>query len=140
MMPKRYLIDPGLLVGALGIDVAVVMAEGDLLGRVLDTFVAAHLRAESVVTESRPRLYHLRTEQGRQEIDILAEMGTGRIVAFEVRATRAPEASMARHMAWLRDRLGERFLAGVVLHTGPRSFALGDRLQAVPISTLWSES
>jgi predicted AAA+ superfamily ATPase len=56
MMPKRYVIDAGLLVGALGIDAAAVMAEGDLLGRILDTFVAAHLRAEAVVADARPRL------------------------------------------------------------------------------------
>jgi hypothetical protein len=29
-------------------------------------------------------------------------------------------------------------VAGVVLHTGPRTYALGDRLVAAPISTLWA--
>lgn len=116
------------------------MRSGDLLGRILDTFVALHLRVEAAVAESRPRLYHLRTEQGRQEIDLLAEVGTGQVVAFEVKATSAPDADSARHLAWLRDQLGERFIAGVVLHTGPRTFTLGERLQAAPISTLWAES
>jgi len=114
------------------------MRDGHLLERVLDTFVAAHLRAESAVAETRPRLHHLRTEQGRQEIGIRAEIGTGRVVAFEVKASSAPDAAAARHLAWLRDQLGDRFVAGVVLHTGPRTFSLGDRLQAAPISTLWA--
>ncbi len=37
----------------------------------------------------------------------------------------------------LRDRLGQRFAAGVVLHTGARGSRLGDRLHAVPIAALW---
>jgi hypothetical protein len=135
---KRHVVDPGLLAGALGIDAATVMREGDLLGRILDSFVAAHLRAEAAVAESRPRLHHLRTEQGRQEIDLLAEVGAGRIVAFDVKASSAPDARAARHLAWLAERIGERFLAGVVLHTGPRTYALGERITAAPISVLWS--
>jgi len=135
--PKRHLVDVGLLTGATGIDAGTVMKSGDLLGRVLESFVVAHLRAEAAVAKSRPRLYHLRTEQGRQEIDVLAEIGAGRVVAFEIKATSSPEASTARHLTWLRDALGERFLAGVVLHTGPSSFELSERITAAPISCLW---
>lgn len=136
---KRHVVDPGLLAGALGVDVAAVMADGDLLGRILDSFVTAHVRAEAAVAASRPRLYHLRTEQGRHEIDILIELGAGQVVALEVKAASAPDAAAAKHLVWLREQLGDRFLAGVVLHTGPRTFALGDRITAAPISTLWAE-
>jgi hypothetical protein len=38
----------------------------------------------------------------------------------------------------MRDQLGDRFIGGVVLHTGPHAFPLGDRLRALPISTIWS--
>jgi hypothetical protein len=34
--------------------------------------------------------------------------------------------------------LGDRFVAGVVLHTGPRVYTLGERIIAVPICTLWA--
>lgn len=91
-----------------------------------------------MVAESRPRLYHLRTEQGRQEIDLLAEVGAGSVIGIEVKASSAPDAAAARHLSWLRDQLGERFLAGVVLHTGPRSFPLDERITAAPISALWA--
>ena len=86
---------------------------------------------------TRPRLHRLRQEQGRHEVDLIAELGGRRIVAIEVKASAAPDTSDARHLAWLRDALGPRFCAGVVLHTGPRAFPLGDRLTAVPICTLW---
>jgi hypothetical protein len=44
----------------------------------------------------------------------------------------------ARHLAWLRDELGDRFVAGAVFHTGPHAFPLGDRITALPISAIWA--
>lgn len=134
---KRYVVDPSLVGAALRLDVQAVLRDGDLLGRLLDTFVAAQLRPEMVLSSSRPRLYHLRERNGRREVDLLAELAGDRIVAIEVKATAAPTRDDGRHLAWLRDELGERFLAGAVLHTGPRAFRLGDRVFAVPIAALW---
>lgn len=136
--PKRYLTDSALLAGALRMDAGAVLRDGDVLGRILDTFVAAQLRAEAAVAESRPRLFHLRQEEGRREVDIVAESAGGRIVAIEVKADAAPGPEAARHLRWLRDALGERFLAGVVLHTGPRVYGLDERILAAPICTLWA--
>jgi hypothetical protein len=136
--PKRYLVDVGLVAATLRLDVNAVMRDGDLLGRILDTFVASQLRAETPVTARRPRLFHVRSQQGRQEIDLLAEFAAGRVIGIEVKASAAPVAKDARHLAWLKDELGDRFIRGVVLHTGPRAYQLADSITAVPICTLWS--
>lgn len=136
--PKRYVMDPALMMAALRLDIAGVLGDGDILGRVLDTFVAAQLRAEAAVAECEPRLHHLRTQGGRQEVDILAELGGGRVIAVEVKASSTPTPGDARHLRWLRDELGDRFVCGVVLHTGPRAFALDDRIVAAPIAAIWS--
>jgi predicted AAA+ superfamily ATPase len=136
--PKRYLIDPALLSGIIGVTERALLRDGDLLGRVLDTFVAAQLRAEAQVARHRARLYHLRQELGRHEVDLLVEVGAERVIGVEVKATSAPDRSDAVHLSWLRDQLGDRFVAGVVLHTGPAAFALGERIVAAPISTLWA--
>jgi predicted AAA+ superfamily ATPase len=135
--PKRYVVDPALVAGILRLDAAAVLRDGDLLGRLLDTFVAAQLRAELPVCSSRPRIFHLRQEQGRHEIDVVAELGAHEVIALEVKADAAPGPDAAKHLRWLRDELGDRFLAGVVLHTGPRSWQVGDRIVAAPICTLW---
>ena len=42
-----------------------------------------------------------------------------------------------RHLAMLRDRLGDHFTAGVVFFTGERPLPFGDRLMALPMSLLW---
>jgi len=134
---KRYVIDPALATALLRIDERTVLSDGDLMGRLLDNFVAAQLRAEVPVAQSRPRLYHLREEHGRYEVDLLAELAGGRLVAFEIKASAAPDHQDARHLRWLRDRLGERFIRGAVLHTGIQSYELDERIVALPICSLW---
>ncbi len=134
---KRYVVDPALVAATLRMDVDAVLKDGDLMGRLLDTFVVAQLRAEVPVSGLRPRLYHLRAEQGRHEVDIILELAGHRVVGIEVKADAAPGGKAAQHLGWLRAVLGERFIAGVVLHTGPRTFELDEQITAVPICALW---
>lgn len=137
---KRHFVDPALVPAVLRLDVNAILRSGDLLGRLLDTFLVSQLRGELAVSTSRPRLYHVRQEQGRFELDVLAELGGGHVVAIEIKASAAPTGSDGRHLVGLRDRLGETFVAGILFHTGPRAFALAERVTAVPISALWSSS
>lgn len=106
----------------------------------LDTFVTAQLRAEVARSSTSPRLHRLRQEGGRREVDLVIEYGGGRVFGIEVKATSAPDRSDARHLVWLRDELGDRFLGGAVLHTGPRAFSLGAGIVAAPIASLWGSS
>ncbi len=135
--PKRYVADTGLWGSAVGADADLAMSDGNLLGRLIDTFVANQLLAESAVDPVRPRLYHLRDRDGRHEVDLIADLGARGIIGLEIKAHSAPRPAHARHLAWLRDQLGEKFRAGAVLHTGPAQFRLGDRLEAIPICALW---
>ncbi|HEV2368646.1 MAG TPA: DUF4143 domain-containing protein [Acidimicrobiales bacterium] len=135
--PKRYVVDAALAASLLRVDERAVLRDGDLLGRIIDTFVVSQLRAELPLTRARPRLYHLREEHGRHEVDLVAELGGEKVVAIEVKATAAPTRDDARHLIWLRDQLDDRFVRGVVFHTGPRTFGVAQRIDAVPICALW---
>jgi uncharacterized protein len=137
-LPKRYLVDPAFVGPLLGVDVRAVMRDDDLLGRVLDSFVAAQLRSQCAVLDDPPRLFHLRDANGRREVDILLELSDGRVVGIEVKASASPGPDDARHLRWLRDSIGDRFLAGAVLHTGPRPFRFDDSILALPLYSLWS--
>lgn len=137
--PKRYLTDPALITTLLGdMDVNGVMTDGDILGRLLDTFVYAQLRAEMPFGRNSARAHHLRQDDGRREVDLVIETSGQRIIGIEVKATAAPTQQAARHLAWLRDTMGERFVAGLLLHTGPRVLVLGERIVAAPIACLWT--
>ncbi len=138
LAPKRYLVDPGLFAGVLGVTENDVMTDGDLLGRVLETFVVAQIRAEAALMSPAPRLHHLRTGEGRQEIDLVIEVGARALVAIEVKATSSPDPGDARHLRWLRRELGGDVIATILLHTGPHTLVFNDGTVAAPISSLWS--
>lgn len=136
--PKRFVLDTAVLMAALRVDEGTVQRDGQLLGRVLETFVAMQLRAELPVSQTTPLLFHLRDHGGRHEVDFILEYGQGRLVGLEVKASASPQLSDARHLIWLRERLGDDFVRGVVLHTGRHSFRLAERIFALPISAIWA--
>lgn len=88
--PKRHLTDPSLVAAALRLDEQAVLRDGDLLGRLIDTFVLSQIRPEIELSSLRPRLYHLREKDGRHEIDLLAELAGGDVIGIEIKATAAP--------------------------------------------------
>ena len=134
---KRYVIDTGLAGTAAGVSVQDLLNDADLLGRYFDAFGTAQLRAEAVFMQPRPALYHLRTEAGRQEVDLVVEFGARKLLGFEFKAGAAPGASDARHLINLRDRLGADFVRGAVLHSGTNIYPLAERIFAVPLCAVW---
>ena len=93
--------------------------------------------AKQATWAERPvSLAHYRNRDQR-EVDVLIERGR-QVAAIEVKATATPRPSDARHLVFLRDRLGDRFTLGVVLHAGAQPIVLGDRLVAAPVSALRS--
>ncbi|MDR0782396.1 MAG: DUF4143 domain-containing protein [Propionibacteriaceae bacterium] len=136
--PKRYLIDPALVPAVLRVDFEGILRNAHLVGRMIETFVAAQIRSELTASRTRPTLHHLREQAGRHEVDLVLEYPFGKVVGIEVKTSGVVDTSDAKHLIWLRDKLGDDFICGVVLHTGPGSTTLSDRIYAAPISTLWA--
>jgi uncharacterized protein len=135
---KRYVCDPAIAASLLGADRRTILRDGDLLGRLVDTFVAAQLRPELALGRMPIEMLHLRSRDDR-EIDIILERRDGRVVAIEVKAANAVDLHDARHLIWARDRLAaNEFVAGVVMYTGEHVVRLADRIWAVPICALWA--
>jgi len=137
-LPKRFVLDTSLLLSSLNVSRQGVLSDSLVLGRVLETFVAMQLRPELAVAEETATMAHLREKAGRREIDFVIEYADSRIAAVEVKATSSPDLGDAKHLTWLRETLGERFVAGIVLHTGPYTLPLSESIWAAPISTLWA--
>ena len=134
---KRYFVDPGLAAAAVGMTVDDIYGDNDLLGRFMDTFVAAQLRVEADASEEAVSLYHLRVRSGEREIDMVAERGR-KLIAFEFKAGREPDRKDARHLLWFRDEVArERFDGAVVFHAGRNQYRIDEGVYAVPIAGLW---
>ncbi len=135
--PKVFPVDSGLASGLLGATVAGLGPTAPLSGAVLECFVVGELRRQQTWADQRSSLYHYRDSRG-VEVDAVLETPDGRVVGVEVKATSTVRAKDAAGLGVLRDRLGERFVAGYVLHTGPSSISVGERITALPMDVLWT--
>jgi hypothetical protein len=87
-----------LVAAALRIEERAVLRDGNLLGRLIDTFVLSQLRPEAEISPLRPRLHHLLEKDGRHEIDLFAELAGGDVAASRSRPLRCPTPLM--HATW----------------------------------------
>lgn len=107
--PKYHLVEPALMAPLLGVDERSILRDADLLGRLIETYVLSQLRVEATVADKAVNLFHLRDKDGTHEVDIIAERADGSIVAIEVKATSAPTIADAKHLLWLKERVGNKF-------------------------------
>ncbi len=135
--PKAYITDSGLLCHLIGADTARLVGDGALAGMAFETFAAMELHRQIAWQDNPPRLFHYRDRDGR-EVDLVLERRDGSIAAVEVKTAASASSSDFRGLRHLRDKLGTRFKAGVLLYTGEHTVPFEDRLAAVPLSGLWA--
>ncbi|ORC16011.1 MULTISPECIES: ATP-binding protein [Rothia] len=142
---KREVGKPKMLMNDSGIGVWLTRTrpetlkdpmQGQALGGFLESFVASELLRQRSWSEEEWDLKHYRSPDGR-EIDIVIELTDERVIALEVKAAATVQPQDSRHLGWLREKLGDRFVAGIVLTTDTQGRLLGDRLCSLPVASLW---
>ena len=138
-----------LVICDTGLAAHLLRKDADSLGDVLDPargplvelLAINELRKQALLSERRPELFHYRDHRGAVEVDVVAE-AAGEVVAWEIKASSSVSSTDARGLRRMRDRIDEAgpgaFRNGIVLYAGRDTFSLGDRLTAVPLSTLWT--
>jgi uncharacterized protein len=135
--PKTYVTDSGLAAYPMDVEAEALLEPGHAaLGGLLETFVFAELLKLSTFARRHVTVRHYRDREKR-EIDFILELRDGTVVGIEVKASATPKSEDAKHLRWLRDKLGDRFRAGYVLHLGSTNLASGDRIYFSPLSILW---
>ncbi len=134
--PKVHLVDSGFLLHLLGASEERLLSDDQLTGKAVESFVAMEIVKHAEWADEQVRIHHYR--RAGEEIDLVLENRAGEVAAVEVKASASLSARDWRSLAKLRDAYGSRFRAGLVVHTGPDTVPLGDRLFAVPLSGLWT--
>lgn len=142
--PKHHLADPAFAARLLGVDEDALLEgrepsprvprDGTLLGHLFESLVTLSVRTYAQAAEARVR--HLRTKNGRQEVDLIVERADQRIVAIEVKLSRTVKDDDTRALLWLKDRLGEDLLDAVIVNTGPDAYRRQDGIAVVPATLL----
>lgn len=134
--PKVAFVDSGVAANVLGADPRGLVRPGGAFGPLLEGFVLMELARQLTWSDERADLYHYRTKDGT-EVDAVLENRQGRVVGVEVKAASTVRAEDFRGLRHLAHRLGDDFVAGVVLYTGTQTLPFGERMRAMPVSALW---
>ena len=134
--PKRHLVDPALA-AADHYDTATTLSQRrGRAGQLFESAVVCHIRAAADALGLGWRFSHLRTAGGDHEVDLIADLPNGDVLAIEAKLSRTITAADARHLNTLKERLGTSFRAGLVVYPGDTAYRLDDRIAAVPLAAL----
>jgi predicted AAA+ superfamily ATPase len=136
--PKMLLSDTGVAAALLGVDAARYGApdQGELAGSLFETFVIMELVKQATWSATPVQLFFYR-DTDQREADVVIESASGDVAAVEAKSAATTDARDTRGLRLLRDKLGQRFKAGLVVYSGEHTLPLGDRVWALPISGLW---
>jgi predicted AAA+ superfamily ATPase len=141
--PKHHLADPALAARLLGLDVGALLSgegpdalprDGAFLGSLFESLATQTVRVLAQAAEAQ--VAHLRTMEGKHEIDLIVVRGDGRVVALEVKLSSTVDERSVRHLRWLQETLGDDLLDAVVLTTGSQAYRRADGIGVVPLALL----
>lgn len=135
--PKVHLADSGFAAHLCGITSPADLAKNDRFGGLLETFAVGELTRMSGWSRLSVVPHHYRTEAGR-EVDVVLEDARGRVVGIEVKASASIGHDDLAGLKHLRETAGDKWVRGLVLHTGEGTTPFAKDLHAVPISALWN--
>ena len=141
--PKHHLADPALaarLVRRTATQLLqgnapepIVPRDGGFLGGAFESLAALSLRTFAQRCDAR--VYHLRTDGGRHEVDFIVESDNG-IIGFEVKLASSIDNQDVRHLLWLREQTGAECIDLAVLNTGPEAYRRPDGIAVIPLALL----
>ena len=135
--PKLHFLDSGVLATVRGLTLARLKGNRDAFGALLESFAFSEILKLMAASDLRLTPYHFRDHQMR-EVDIVLERDDGLIAAIEVKAPATVRSGDFDGLRILALACPHRFAYGVVLYDGTDVVPFGDRLAAVPLSSLWN--
>jgi predicted AAA+ superfamily ATPase len=139
--PKVCLVDSGVMAWLLGLNPDKI-ATGDPAvlseyGHLVETFAVGEILKQVSWWDGPVSIGHFRTNLG-DEVDLVLERDDGQVIAFEVKAGSRIHGEDLRGFRMLRDKLGRRFHAGIILYTGTYAYTHEDGVTVLPLDSLWT--
>lgn len=136
--PKTHVTDSGLAARLSRVTEGQLASieNADHLGGLLEGFVVSEMLRQQTWSEQEFHLFHFRDRTGI-EVDLIVEFSDGRVFGVEVKSSSSFNAGQFKGLKFLREKLGQRFIGGVVLNTGTEGYRFADKLWGLPIAALW---
>ncbi len=141
--PKHHLADPALATRLVRLGSAdllqgrgpssPVARDGSFLGALFESLVLLSVR--TFAQRIGARTFHLRSQGGRHEIDLVVEGDHG-VLGLEVKLSSSVVDDDVTHLRWLRESLGEECADVAVITTGPEAYRRRDGVAVIPLGLL----
>lgn len=135
--PKLHFTDAGLLAALREIQPENLSLDRTAFGPILESFVVSEVFKLASASSRRLNFYHFRDKQ-QNEVDLVIEDQGQQIVGLEIKASATVKSGDFAGLKKLQEATGAKFKSGFVLYDGDQTIPFGDKLAAVPISTLWA--
>ncbi|MDO5677323.1 MAG: DUF4143 domain-containing protein [Propionibacteriaceae bacterium] len=133
--PKHQLADPALAARLLGLSSDTLLTTGrHMAGPLFESLVTLGVRVAAQAAEANT--FHLRSNAGEKEIDLIVQRYDGRLLAIEVKLAPAVTDTDVRHLRWLRDQLPDQVADVIVVTTGSTAYRRPDGVGVVPLALL----
>jgi hypothetical protein len=86
------------------------------------------------VNESRA--FHLRTVDGKREVDVIIQRPDLRVLAVEVKLSPKVSPGSVDHLNWLEAQVPGRVVDKVLINTGQRAYRRPDGVAVAPLALL----
>jgi len=136
--PKIYFSDTAILLHLLGFNEERLLSNTSMLGHIVENFITLELIKQLTWSKTIARLYHYRSHDGAEEVDLVLENTSGKIVGIEVKNTETITVHDFKGLKKLQEDSEEGFHRGYVLYPGDKQYSFGKNLYAVPMSSIWS--
>ena len=135
--PKLHFLDSGLLAAVRGLSFDRVKANRGEFGALLESFVYSEVLKLMTASDLQLTAHHFRDQQ-MHEVDIVLERYDGMVAGIEVKASATVKSSDFAGLRSLSEACKEHFAYGIVLHDSADFVPFGNRMAAVPVSSLWA--
>ena len=131
--PRRFYADTALSLALAHMSPRDLDGDTTLARRYVESYTVAQVRPQADALGGT--VYHLRTYSGGREVDTIIETPVG-LIAVEVKTSARPSHTDAANLVWFRELFGQRFLGGILAHTGGDVWEMDDSIFAVPLGQL----
>ncbi|MDR2380280.1 MAG: DUF4143 domain-containing protein, partial [Bifidobacteriaceae bacterium] len=141
--PKHHLVDPALaarLLGATfesliqGKDTPVFPRDGTFLGALFESLAVQTVRVLADACEAS--VFHCRTSENRQEVDVIVQRPDLGVLAIEVKFSQQVRPADVASLNWLEAQLPGRVVDKVILNASERAYRRKDGVAVVPLALL----
>ena len=134
--PKHQLADPALAARllALSADALLGHAGVHMIGPLFESLVTLGVRVAAQACDAK--VFHLRTNAGEHEIDLVVQGPDGQVLGIEVKLAHSVSDADVRHLLWLREQIPDRIADLVIVTTGTTAYRRRDGVAVIPLALL----